>query len=231
MDGHSDPEVKNRLQHVAQSGFKRITYTEAIDILLKAIQDFRPQKKGDKLFEFEVRLALKSYYRIPWTKIPCPACQMPVWASVKWGLSAGLPASACSKRCFVFRFITPALLQQPGSPCSGTGWMHLGSAWASRTARLMKGIKCNPSVMSIAGFHKERKKVRKGLCLPGFTGEKPKGKVYWVSLGSVRDSASGLITVVVSLFPAPFAPSLWKLLLLGFPQTPPVCLTAGTKAV
>lgn len=55
VDGHSDPEVKNRLQHVAQSGFKRITYTEAIDILLKAIQDFKPQKKGDKLFEFEVK--------------------------------------------------------------------------------------------------------------------------------------------------------------------------------
>ena len=78
--------------------------------------------------------------------------------------------------------------------------MHLGSALASRTARLMKGIKCNPSVMSIAGFHKERKKVRKGLCLPVFTGEKPKGKAYWVSLGSVRNPASGVITVVVSLF-------------------------------
>ena len=55
MDGHCDPEVKNRLRHVAESGFKRISYTEAIDILLKAIQDFKPQKKGEKLFEFEVR--------------------------------------------------------------------------------------------------------------------------------------------------------------------------------
>ena len=54
VDGHCDPEVKNRLQHVAQSGFKRISYTEAIDILLKAIQEFKPQKKGDKLFEFPV---------------------------------------------------------------------------------------------------------------------------------------------------------------------------------
>lgn len=54
VDGHSDPEVKNRLQHVAQSGFKRLSYTKAIDILLKAIQDFKPQKKGDKLFEFPV---------------------------------------------------------------------------------------------------------------------------------------------------------------------------------
>lgn len=54
VDGHSDPEVKNRLQHVAESGFKRITYTEAIDILLEAIQAFKPQKKGEKLFEFEV---------------------------------------------------------------------------------------------------------------------------------------------------------------------------------
>ena len=55
IDGHSDPEVKNRLQHVAQSGFKRISYTEAIDILSKAIQEYKPQKKGDKLFEFPVR--------------------------------------------------------------------------------------------------------------------------------------------------------------------------------
>ena len=54
IDGHSDPEVKNRLQHVAQSGFKRISYTEAIDILSKAIQEYKPQKKGDKLFEFPV---------------------------------------------------------------------------------------------------------------------------------------------------------------------------------
>ena len=57
IDGHSDSEVKNRLQHVAQSGFKRISYTEAIDILCKAIQDYKPQKKGDKLFEFPVRSA------------------------------------------------------------------------------------------------------------------------------------------------------------------------------
>ena len=55
VDGHSDPEVKNRLQHVAQSGFKRISYTEAIDILSKAIQEYKPQRKGDKLFEFPVR--------------------------------------------------------------------------------------------------------------------------------------------------------------------------------
>ncbi len=41
---------------MAESGFKRISYTEAIDILLKAIQDFKPQKKGEKLFEFEVSL-------------------------------------------------------------------------------------------------------------------------------------------------------------------------------
>jgi len=64
VDGHSDPEVKNRLQHVAQSGFKRITYTEAIDILLKAIQEFKPQKKGDKLFEFEVSPILKSCCKV-----------------------------------------------------------------------------------------------------------------------------------------------------------------------
>lgn len=56
IDGHSDPEVKNRLQHVAQSGFKRISYTEAIDILSKAIQEFKPQKKDEKLFEFPVSL-------------------------------------------------------------------------------------------------------------------------------------------------------------------------------
>ena len=54
VDGHSDPEVKNRLQNVAESGFRRITYTEAIDILQKAIQEYKPSKKGDKLFEFEV---------------------------------------------------------------------------------------------------------------------------------------------------------------------------------
>ena len=61
IDGHSDPEVKNRLQHVAQSGFKRISYTEAIDILSKAIQEFKPQKKGEKLFEFPVNpTALKA---------------------------------------------------------------------------------------------------------------------------------------------------------------------------
>ncbi|KAL3135150.1 hypothetical protein ABBQ32_008084 [Trebouxia sp. C0010 RCD-2024] len=55
IDGHSDPEVKNRLQHVAQSGFKRISYTEAIDILSEAIEEFKPQKKGDELFEFPVK--------------------------------------------------------------------------------------------------------------------------------------------------------------------------------
>ena len=64
IDGHSDPEVKNRLQHVAQSGFKRISYTEAIDILSKAIQEFKPQKKGDKLFEFPVSPAALNLFAI-----------------------------------------------------------------------------------------------------------------------------------------------------------------------
>jgi len=77
VDGHSDPEVKNRLQHVAQSGFKRITYTEAIDILLKAIQDFKPQKKGDKLFEFEVSPCFKHNYKVAVFESPFPACEMP----------------------------------------------------------------------------------------------------------------------------------------------------------
>ena len=76
VDGHSDPEVKNRLQHVAQSGFKRITYTEAIDILLKAIQDFKPQKKGDKLFEFEVSPG-KHKHKVAVIKSPFPARPMP----------------------------------------------------------------------------------------------------------------------------------------------------------
>ena len=60
VDGHSDPEVKNRLQNVAESGFRRITYTEAIDILQKAIQEYKPSKKGDKLFEFEVNICPSS---------------------------------------------------------------------------------------------------------------------------------------------------------------------------
>ncbi len=77
VDGHSDPEVKNRLQHVAQSGFKRITYTEAIDILLKAVQDFKPPKKGDKLFEFEVNPG-KHNYQAAFVKRPFPACEMPI---------------------------------------------------------------------------------------------------------------------------------------------------------
>ena len=50
VDGHSDRDVKQRLQLVAESGFRRVSYTEAIDILQKALQDFKPSKKGEKLF-------------------------------------------------------------------------------------------------------------------------------------------------------------------------------------
>ncbi len=50
VDGHSDKDVKQRLQLVAESGFRRVSYTEAIEILQKALQDFRPSRKGEKLF-------------------------------------------------------------------------------------------------------------------------------------------------------------------------------------
>ena len=50
VEGHSDRDVKQRLQLVAESGFRRVSYTEAIEILQKALQDFKPSKKGEKLF-------------------------------------------------------------------------------------------------------------------------------------------------------------------------------------
>ena len=50
VEGHSDRDVKKRLQLVAESGFRRVSYTEAIEILQKALHDFKPSKKGDKLF-------------------------------------------------------------------------------------------------------------------------------------------------------------------------------------
>jgi len=137
VDGHSDPEVKNRLQHVAQSGFKRITYTEAIDILLKAIQDFKPQKKGDKLFEFEVSSG-KHKHKVALITRPIPTSEMPAQTCIQWGSSAELPASASNRQCFAFCFTTTALPHQPASPCSGMGciltlhWHHI-LPFSSRT--------------------------------------------------------------------------------------------------
>jgi len=68
--------------------------------------------------------------------------------------------------------------------------MHLDFALASHTALLIMDNIFISSVMSIVGFHEERRKVKKGLCCSLLTGEKPKGKVDWVFLVSVSDSAS-----------------------------------------
>lgn len=63
--------MRARLELVAQSGFHRISYTDAIGILEKAVQDFKPgdsggfssrgrKAKADTLFEFEVGLVYRS---------------------------------------------------------------------------------------------------------------------------------------------------------------------------
>lgn len=44
-----DPKCIERLEHVAESPFKRVSYTEAIEVLEAAI------KEGKKKFEYEVR--------------------------------------------------------------------------------------------------------------------------------------------------------------------------------
>ena len=65
IDGHTDSEVRSRLELVAKSGFHRMSYTEAIELLEKAVKDFKPgdpggfspkgkNAKSERLFEFEV---------------------------------------------------------------------------------------------------------------------------------------------------------------------------------
>ena len=74
VEGHSDRDVKQRLQLVAESGFRRVSYTEAIEILQKALQDFKPSKKGEKLFpntDVEVSLRCSELKGVFWQHIGC----------------------------------------------------------------------------------------------------------------------------------------------------------------
>ena len=118
VEGHSDRDVKQRLQLVAESGFRRVSYTEAIEILQKALQDFKPSKKGAKLFpntDVEVSMRCSELRCIPashWlSELKLVFCH---WVSLALICQTLVGHSTAGKRlstaCMLLQLAQPGLL-------------------------------------------------------------------------------------------------------------------------